>query len=181
MPPSKKARTAADSCRLALWASLPGGANPQSLGINFHAPDFGQHPFPVISMPITFALPKPDLEAAAIKGKARKIKPPKQERIERKYVLPKFIDENGATRRKVLTVTEQTSFDLDKVILTYHITIEGYLTFPYVVSESLGLRVGIILMACESDTTPRRKCRGSSSTGQQNSGCDSLPTRVGSS
>lgn len=69
------------------------------LTIDLSNENFGRDAFPVMSMPVHFG------PRAARKG-------PKQEKIERIYRLrPKVGDDPGVT----LKLTEQTSFDLDKV------------------------------------------------------------------
>lgn len=75
----------------------------ESSVIALHTPNVGLVPFPVLSMPILF-------EARGSKGAT------KQEKIERIYqVLPKHGQNTGTPVLSDLKITEQTSFDLDKV------------------------------------------------------------------
>lgn len=62
----------------------------------------GSTPFPVWSMPISFT--------------SRSVKAGKQEKIKRVYILPTGTENESRERQgSLLKVTEQTSFDLDKV------------------------------------------------------------------
>ncbi|QRW08036.1 hypothetical protein RhiLY_07035 [Ceratobasidium sp. AG-Ba] len=112
-----------------------------SLVLDLSQPAFGQLPFAVTSMPIDIELGGATTASTASKNikKSRQTKPPsaggkgsvsinterasqnaqfhtsKQERIERFYSLPLALD-SDITR--VLRITEQTSFDLDKASLS---------------------------------------------------------------
>ncbi len=87
-------------------------AQPTSLKPNYtidmNESAIGGIPFPVISMPILFS-------AKGLKGNTKK-----QERIERVYLLsnppaPHESSETPTSQPRELKITEQTSFDLDKV------------------------------------------------------------------
>ncbi|KAG8745219.1 hypothetical protein FRC10_008531 [Ceratobasidium sp. 414] len=134
-----------DSWRLCLVAVQPGQS--PSLALDLSQPAFGQLPFPVTSMPIDIAAGSTADQAASsstspgskhnkrswqakhaqskspvAKGTAaisaeRVTQVSKQERIERLYLLPPSPDSIAS---RTLRITEQTSFDLDKVsISTY--------------------------------------------------------------
>jgi hypothetical protein len=82
--------------RLILSAKPYTGGRPQFLTIDLYDQSFGTVPFPVMSMPIIF-------------GSNGAKRDGKQEKIERIYRLR--ADDTGS----FLKITEQTSFDLDKV------------------------------------------------------------------
>ncbi|KAF8608640.1 hypothetical protein BDV93DRAFT_485876 [Ceratobasidium sp. AG-I] len=142
-----------DFWRLCL-AVLPTGQSPV-LSINLLQPDFGHIPFPVTSLPIsivTNTAAAGKLSSGSAKGKKpRQAKPtqnkpqkatntavsafaehsalapqthaPKQERIERFYRLPHRGSEHG----RLLCITEQTSFDLDKKIWDSGVAVSSWL------------------------------------------------------
>lgn len=93
-----------------LSLSPSGGTAPlqPNYTIDMHDPAVGHAVLPVISMPIVFS-------AKGLKGNVKK-----QERIERIYLVPSptGVDDrksSGAASTRELKITEQTSFDLDKV------------------------------------------------------------------
>lgn len=122
---------------------LPAGQSP-ALTIDLMQPDFGRLPFPVTSLPIGIATnaTTADRSSPAKGKKSRHAKPTqskpqkttnaavsthaeqptsapqiqaqKQERIERFYQLP-VSPHRSSEHGRVLCITEQTSFDLDKV------------------------------------------------------------------
>ncbi|KAJ1304725.1 hypothetical protein OPQ81_005863 [Rhizoctonia solani] len=121
-----------DAWRLCLAVNLDPKNLPQSLVLDLMQHEFGRLPFPVTSLPITVL----GGESAGPTGKARVAKPapnkqpkakskhpeaniPKQERIERAYLLPA----NWGTLR----ITEQTSFDLDKKIWDSGVAVSSWL------------------------------------------------------
>ncbi|KAG8730756.1 hypothetical protein FRC11_005873 [Ceratobasidium sp. 423] len=110
-----------DAWRLCLAVDLDSRNAARSLVLDFLQNEFGRLPFPVTSLPITVL----GGESVGPIGKAQGIKPnpnkqpkaksklpesniSKQEKIERFYMLPS----NWGTLR----ITEQTSFDLDKLL-----------------------------------------------------------------
>ncbi|KAG9075376.1 hypothetical protein FS749_012966, partial [Ceratobasidium sp. UAMH 11750] len=122
-----------DSWRLCLVVVRPGQS--PSLTIDLSQPAFGQLPFPVISMPIDIVSDQVASSSASVgskhgkrsrQAKQTQSKSPvakgarftnnehqKQERIERLYLLPPSPD---SITNRILRITEQTSFDLDKKI-----------------------------------------------------------------
>ncbi|KZT07420.1 uncharacterized protein LAESUDRAFT_742889 [Laetiporus sulphureus 93-53] len=88
-------------CRLILTAHARGDPHVVDLA----SLSLGERPFPVLSMPIHFS-------SRSYKGKPGAGSTGKQEQIERLYRIPL----GGGDGQAFITVTEQTSFDLDKKI-----------------------------------------------------------------
>ncbi|KAF8587885.1 hypothetical protein K439DRAFT_1336887 [Ramaria rubella] len=86
-----------------------------SFAIDLGARNFGQRPFPVVSIPIR------------IEGKEGKTKTSgKQEQIERLYSIPPSLD--SGKQSTVLCIREQTTFELDKKIWDSGVGLSSWLT-----------------------------------------------------
>lgn len=81
------------------------GTSTPSFVIDLGANNFGDRPFPVLSMPLR-------LET----GGSKKMPSGKQEQIERLYSVPPQASQKQST---VICIREQTTFELDKVNFTF--------------------------------------------------------------
>jgi len=103
--------------RLALWT--PSDTNHRKHDIpliDLAAINFGNSPFPVLSLPISFVpgshVGRSPAGNKKTKASSTSTKVEKQEEIERRFLISPT-DEND---KNVITIREQTSFDLDKKI-----------------------------------------------------------------
>lgn len=86
-----------------------GRANENIPLIDLGTNDFGNTPFPVLSLPISFSSHPHPNRGPSGKGSSAKVE--KQEEIERQF----FVSKDDLGEPISLTIKEQTSFDLDKV------------------------------------------------------------------